>query len=69
MNLNLNIKMAEKSLKTIKNVFQTQAIIVAHSLYTQVISFDNFTDVLLGLFENYLICIFIIINIINYEKF
>ena len=26
--------MAEKSLKPIKNVFQTQAIIVAHSLYT-----------------------------------
>ena len=35
VNFNLNIKMAEKSLKTpIKTVFQTQAIIVAHSLYT-----------------------------------
>ena len=34
VNFNLNIKMAEKSLKTHKNIFQTQAIIAAHSLYT-----------------------------------
>ena len=34
VNFNLNIKMAKKSLKTWKNVFQTQVIIIAHSLYT-----------------------------------
>ena len=39
-----------------------------HIVYTPVIPFDNFTDVL-GLFENYLICIFINIYIKNYEKF
>ena len=33
-----------------------------HIDYTPVIPFDNFTDVL-GLFENYLICIFINIDI------
>ena len=32
------------------------------------IPFDTFSDVL-GLFENYLICIFININVINFEKF
>ena len=39
-----------------------------HIVYTPVIPFGNLTDVF-GLFENYLICIFIIINIINYEMF
>ena len=53
--------MAKKSLKTHKNVFQTQAITL-HIVYTLVIPFDNFTHVL-GLFENYLICIFINIDI------
>ena len=39
-----------------------------HIVYTPVIPFDNFTDVL-GLFENYLICTFINIDIKNYEMF
>ena len=64
VNFNLNFKMAKTSYKKPhKNVFLTQAIIVAHSLYTS----DTIWQ--LGLFKNYLICIFIIINIINYEKF
>ena len=68
MNFNLNIKMAENSFKnTIKTSFRPK-LSSLHIVYTPVIPFDNFTDVL-GLFENYLICIFVNINIINYEKF
>ena len=58
MNFNLNIKMAKKSLKTHKK----KRLSSLHIVYTPVIPFDNFTDVL-GLFEKYLICIFINIDI------
>ena len=61
MNFNLNIKMAKKSLKTHKTSFRPK-LSSLHIVYTPVIPFDNFTDVL-GLFENYLICIFINIDI------
>ena len=67
MNFNLNIKMAKKSFKPIKTSFRPK-LSSLHIVYTPVIPFDNFTDVL-GLFENYLICIFINIDIKNYEKF
>ena len=53
--------MAKKSLKPIKTSFRPK-LSSLHIVYTPVIPFDNFTDVL-GLFENYLICIFINIDI------
>ena len=68
MNFNLNIKMAKQSLKTHKTSFRPK-LSSLHIVYTPVIPFDNFTDVL-GLFENYLIStIFINIDRKNYEKF
>ena len=62
MNFNLNIKMAKKSLKTHKKTSFRPKLSSLHVVYTPVIPFDNFTDVL-GLFENDLICIFINIDI------
>ena len=62
MNFNLNIKMAKKSLKNHKKRLLKPKVSSLHIVYTPVIPFDNFTDVL-GLFENYLICIFINIDI------
>ena len=49
MNFNQNIKMAEKSIKTHKNVFQA-CLSSLHIVCTPVIPFDNFTDVF-GLFD------------------
>ena len=62
MNFNLNIKMAKKSLKTGKTTSFKPKLSSLHIVYTPVVPFDNFTDVS-GLFENYLICIFINIDI------
>ena len=62
MNFNLNIKIAKISLKTHKKMSFRPKLSLLHIVYTPVILFDNFTDVL-GLFENYLICIFINIDI------
>ena len=53
--------MAKKSLKSHKISFRPK-LSSLHIVYTPVIPYDNFTDVL-GLFENYLICIFINIDI------
>ena len=62
MNFNVNIKMAKTSLKTHKKTSFRSMLSSLHIVYTPVVLFDNFTDVL-GLFENYLICIFINIDI------
>ena len=62
MNYNLNIKMDIKSLKTHKKTSFRPKLSSLNIVYTPVIPFDNFTDVL-GLFENYLICICINIDI------
>ena len=62
VNFNLNIKMAVKSLKKPIKMFFRPKLSSLHIVCTPVIPFDNFIDVL-GLFENYLICIFININI------
>ena len=58
--------MAKKSLKTHKTT--GPSYLPFHTVFTPVIPFGHFSDVF-GLYDNYLICIFININIKNYAKF